>query len=193
MEPHGVRVLALEPCSSNERGQRRDNPGMEISVATPYYSPSRFCKVCYDTSRAQGAYLCDRCYRILHRAEPRIRSRGWTVDKEARFWAMKDRWDRTRRVFICYFTGLVLSDDDRRHPLYATWEHLQPETTDVTLAAAFVNSMKTNLTEPQFRQITAELVRVWSSPGSTFEPSLVPPWPWRGRDATEVTDAPSAK
>jgi hypothetical protein len=50
----------------------------------------------------------------------------------------------------------------------------------VTLAAAFVNSMKTNLTEMQFRQITVELVRVWLSSGSTFEPSLVPRGPWRG-------------
>lgn len=65
-------------------------------------------------------------------------------------------------------------DDDWTHPLYGTWEHLQPETTEVTLAAVFVNSMKTNLTGMQFRQIAVELVRVWSSSGSTFEPSFVP-------------------
>jgi len=105
---------------------------------------------------------------------------------------MKDRWDRKRRAFTCYFTGLALSDDDRTHPLYARWEHLQPESTDVTLAAAFVNSMKTNLSETQFRQITAELARVWSSSGSTFEPSLVPPGPWRA-DPGEATEALPAK
>ena len=55
-------------------------------------------------------------------------------------------------------SGERAPDDDWTHPLYGTWEHLQPETTEVTLAAVFVNSMKTNLTEMQFRQITVELV-----------------------------------
>jgi hypothetical protein len=77
-------------------------------------------------------------------------------------------------------SGERAPDDDWTHPLCGTWEHLQPETTEVTLAAVFVNSMKTNLTEMQFRQITVELVRVWSSSGSTFEPSFVPRGPWRG-------------
>jgi DNA polymerase len=145
----------------------------------PYYSASPLCKVCFDKPRANPSYLCDRCYRILDRPEPRVRSRGWKVDREARFWAMKDRWKATERAFTCYFTGLALEEDDRRHPLYATWEHLQPGDTKVTLAAAFVNSMKCNLTEAQFHEITRELVSVWSNSGSRFNSDLVPPGPWR--------------
>lgn len=92
---------------------------------------------------------------------------------------MKDRWKAAEQAFTSYFTGLALEEDDRRHPLYATWEHLHPGDTKVTLAAGFVNSMKSNLTEAQFRAITRELVTVWSQPGSRFNSSLVPPGPWR--------------
>jgi hypothetical protein len=108
------------------------------------------------------------------------------MDREARLCAMKDRWNVKRHVFTCYFTGLTLNEDDWRHPLYATWEHLSPGGTDVTLAAAFVNSMKSNLSEEMFREIVRELARVWSSPRARYNSKSVPLWPWRGGRPVEV-------
>ena len=145
----------------------------------PYWSPSDDCKVCGQPSRAKGSYLCERCFRLLHRQDSKRAKRGWKIDREVRFHAMQAQWNEATGGFECHLTKVKLSDDPFS-PLRASWEHLEPanEKTAV-LAAAIFNHMKSDLTENEFRDVVTELARYFGKRNAVFNTTLLPERPFR--------------
>jgi hypothetical protein len=124
---------------------------------TPYHAPSSTCQVCGSPPRAPRSYLCARCYDLLDKKASE-RTRGWKPDREAGFRALQRQWRGDLDGFACHFTGLKMEEADSTSPLYRTWEHLEPgNSSEAALACAFVNHMKTSLTERDFRSVVLEL------------------------------------
>jgi hypothetical protein len=87
---------------------------------------------------------------------------------------MHDQWDREEKAFLCYFTGLPLTDaPGSRRSL--TWEHLIPgDPWKVVLAADLVNKMKANMTEAEFKKMVLALAEHFAESGKPFDREAFP-------------------
>lgn len=116
------------------------------------------CEICQYPAPSKGKY-CQRCNGfILHHTL-----------KAARATALKDAWDPKRRGFVCHYTGILLEESDFHDPWYLTFDHPDPNDPGrLVVAAAWVNGMKTDLTEEEFRSVIAELARHFET-GAPFD------------------------
>ncbi len=108
------------------------------------------CEVCSQAAHSR-ARLCKRCRKLIDRADTRRKP-----DKEARIEALRQAWDG--QGFRCHYTGVRLVEDNPRDPMYVTFDHREPRNeSDVVVATALVNDMKSDLTEDEFRAFVIEL------------------------------------
>jgi hypothetical protein len=97
------------------------------------------------------SFLCPRCRRIYEHGSLELKK------KEARFRAMCEQWNVEEKAFLCYFTGIPMTDVPGSRTSW-TWEHLAPgDAWSVVLAADLVNKMKVNMTETQFKKMVLAL------------------------------------
>jgi hypothetical protein len=140
---------------------------LETLIAGMGYS---LCEICGGLAPAKGKY-CPRCNRfILHHS-----------DKAARAAALKRAWDPVRKGFACHYTDIILEEFDFHDPWYLTFDHPDPgDPTHLVVAAAWVNGMKTNLTEDEFRAVINELARHFRT-GAPFNTDVVDFKYWTAR------------
>ena len=107
------------------------------------------CVICASPAPAKGKY-CPRCNGfILHHS-----------DKAARARALAAARDPVRKGFACYYTGVLLEEADFHDPWYLTFDHPDPDDKGrLVVAAAWVNGMKADLGEADFRAVVKELAR----------------------------------
>jgi hypothetical protein len=125
--------------------RRFDVPRRMPMTRTP---PSpKGCKVCQMKRRPYSLY-CNRCrYFIWHKKEHVARSE-----------AMAGGWDIVLQGFICKYSGLLLDYLNRTSPWYMTFDHRFPGKKGfMVVCAAWVNYMKTYLTDEQFRVVLKAL------------------------------------
>ena len=119
------------------------------------------CVVCREPKHSQ-AYACARCKAILDRVETRKDSEGVgrRVDRQARLQALRESW--RDGAFHCFYTGVRLIDDRARwrDHRYVSFEHRTPgDESSVVVTSNLINRMKTDLSEPEFKLLVAELAR----------------------------------
>jgi len=106
------------------------------------------CFVCERPISPLAEY-CRRCLRHLphrHRA--------------AYSMALKAAWNPILQVFICFYTGLILEENDRSNPWYLSYDHRIPQDINtLVVCARWVNSMKTSLSDDEFKAVDIELDR----------------------------------
>lgn len=111
---------------------------------------NHLCAVCSDRRHAL-AYCCKRCKKLIDRLDLRGKS-----DRKARLLALSQAWDG--QSFRCYYTGWELTVENPKSPYYLTWEHRTPRLeSDVVVAAAIINDMKSDLTDKEFRALVTGL------------------------------------
>jgi hypothetical protein len=114
-----------------------------------------FCEICGAKPPPRTKY-CARCGGFVYKAGENL----------ARVAAMK-RVCR-KGVFYCEYTGLPLNDSDPRSPLYMEFDHPTPgKKGRLKAVVAFVNRMKTDLSEVEFWKVIHELAR-FRREGGTF-------------------------
>ena len=105
------------------------------------------CEVCHRKT-SKFALFCRECQKIIQRG---LRNRE-------RVPPMKDSWDEAEQGFICYLTRLNVELHDRKSPRYITFDHRTPRMAGtLAVAVAFVNLMKTDLSEEEFWLVIGEL------------------------------------
>ena len=110
---------------------------------------TNICRICQEPVPPRYKY-CARC------------SRHWSdfIETAAHILAMMAAWDPVAKGFRCYYTGVLLEQTDRSSPWYMTFDHRIPgRKGDLVLCAAWVNDMKTRLSEEEFRAVIMELDR----------------------------------
>jgi hypothetical protein len=120
-----------------------DPVGGYVVVAGQRINP---CEICESPAPAKGKY-CARCNRFILHHE----------DKAERAAALKRAWDRKRKRFRCYITGVLLEETDFRDPWYIVFDHVVPDGTRLEVCAAWVNGMKADMTLEGFRAFVAEI------------------------------------
>ena len=114
------------------------------------------CEVC-GASRHVLAKFCPDCKRLIGRLDTRRKH-----NKEARLAALKRSFHNSQ--FHCHYTGWPLTITDSSSPLYLTWDHRTPgDETDIVVAAAMVNDVKSDLTEDEFRTLVIGLANRFQS------------------------------
>lgn len=72
--------------------------------------------------------------------------------------ALQRAWDG--ESFRCYYTGITLVEDNPKDPRYLTFDHLTPRNeTDIVVAAAVINDMKSDMSDGEFRAMVLELAK----------------------------------
>jgi len=70
--------------------------------------------------------------------------------------ALKRAWDG--EGFRCYYSGIRLVEDNPKDPRYLTFDHRTPrQESDVVVAAAVLNDMKSDMTEDEFKAMIIQL------------------------------------
>jgi hypothetical protein len=93
---------------------------------------------------------------------------------------MQASWDKARKAFICYLTGLALDPHDNTNPLFLTFDHRIPKKPGMLMvAAAFVNMMKSALSEEEFWLVVGELAHHFET-GGPFNKDIVKFAYWKG-------------
>jgi len=91
------------------------------------------------------------------------------ADKVARIQALKQAWDGDG--FRCYYSGVRLIDDNPKDPRYLTFDHRTPrQESDVVVAAAVLNDMKSDMTEGEFKAMIIQLAGHFK--GGTLDESV---------------------
>jgi hypothetical protein len=82
--------------------------------------------------------------------------------------------------FRCYYTGVILEERDLSSPWYITFDHRIPgKKGDLVVCAAWVNSMKNQLSEEEFKAVIIELARCREA-GEPFNMAVARFEYWRG-------------
>jgi hypothetical protein len=124
------------------------------------------CLICGDPKHPQ-AYACNRCRKILNRAEMRRDSEGKLrkPDRDARICALKRAWDADERCFLCHYTRIPLDTEDHRDHRYLSLEHQTPgNETDIVVVSALINRMKTDLSDAEFKRMVTALAASFEKP-----------------------------
>jgi hypothetical protein len=118
-------------------------------------------------------HICEK--KVQHHTKfcPRCRVHAHTRrEQAARTRALKAAWNKKRNGFICYYTGVKLEEKDRSSPWYISFDHRTPRKKgDLVVCARWVNSMKTEFSEAEFRAIIIELARCRAA-GDEFNMSV---------------------
>jgi hypothetical protein len=102
------------------------------------------CIICGHTS-AQVVFYSQYCPVCL-----RIMSKG--LHKNVRKAALKAAWSRDADAFLCYYTGVRLDVSNTASPFYLIFDHAIPgDNTRFVVCARFVNEMKSQMSEDEFR------------------------------------------
>lgn len=124
---------------------------------------SNVCQVCAIAIHPQ-AYCCKRCKKLIDRVDTRRKP-----DKIARLQALKQAWNG--EGFHCYYSGVRLIEDNSKDPRHLTFDHRTPrQESDIVVAAAVVNDMKSDMAEDEFRAMVTQLASRFK--GSIFDKSV---------------------
>jgi hypothetical protein len=130
---------------------------------------TRLCFVCKKIVPRYSKY-CPRC---------RLHTYGHS-EKKARALALIASWDEKRKGFKCHYTDVILEEKDRSSPYYLTFDHRTPgKKGDLVVCAAWVNSMKNELSEEEFRAVIIELARSRET-GEPFNMAVAEFKYWKG-------------
>jgi len=143
------------------------SPALHTRPKTP--AKPRFCYICCGTVPRRYKY-CARCYEHLDQRK----------ETQAHILAMKAAWDPIAKGFRCYYTGVLLELYDLSNPWYITFDHRIPgKIGDLVVCAAWVNSMKTQLSEEEFKAVIMEFARCKQA-GEPFNLAIAKFKYWRG-------------
>jgi len=110
-----------------------------------------------------GSIYCPTCRGIIYQR--------WEI--AARAFALKRSWNPLLQAYTCYYTGAILDVLDPNSPWFIVFDHLIPgQKGNVVACAAWVNAMKTYLTESEFRAVIHSLAGHIRH-GTPFDTSLV--------------------
>jgi hypothetical protein len=102
------------------------------------------------------------------------------IETIARVLAMQAAWDPIAKGFRCYYTGIILELYDLTSPWYITFDHRIPgKIGDLVVCAAWVNSMKNQLSEDEFKAVIIEFARCKEA-GEPFNLAVAEFKYWRG-------------
>jgi hypothetical protein len=107
------------------------------------------CKVCFLPTTGRAEY-CERCNVLRVRNPRRYRMREKVN-------ALRNSWDGQN--FKCYYSGIALKTNRgySNDPKYLTYDHVIPGEDNLVVCAAFINDMKSDLTEDEFRHFVKKL------------------------------------
>ena len=72
--------------------------------------------------------------------------------------ALKRAWRPGEGGFVCKYTGVLLDETDAKSPWYLTFDHRMPHGKgELDVVAAFIKSMKTDMTEEEFVKVVVAL------------------------------------
>jgi hypothetical protein len=113
---------------------------------------------------------CARCHKLADASD----------FSKAQLAALIEAYDEVLDVFICHYTGLPLDLTDPGSPLYLNFDHVIPrDNRRLACAAAFVNVMKSEMTEEEFRALIIELAHHWET-GEPFDTNVLKLKYWTG-------------
>ncbi len=146
-------------------------PGSRLWPEERTPRPYSDCAVCGERSVRHSIY-CSRCRGlIIFDSDEHIPHAD----------ALRRAWDPVWGGFVCHYTGLVLDDRDRKSPWYIHFDHRIPgDRNMVVVAAAWVNAMKTALSEDEFWAVILEYDRFLRE-GGEFDRGVAEFEYWRGR------------
>jgi hypothetical protein len=105
------------------------------------------CDVCHRKT-SKFALYCPICQKLVQRGH----------SNKERVAPLQVAWDEIRQCFICYLTRLEVELNDRKSPRYISFDHRIPrQAGTLAVAVAFVNLMKTDLSEEEFWLVVGEL------------------------------------
>jgi hypothetical protein len=82
-------------------------------------------------------------------------------------------WDPVRQGFVCRYSGVLLDYVNRQSPWYMTFDHRFPGMKgNMVACAAWINYMKTYLTDEQFRAVLKGLADHFRE-GKAFDGALL--------------------
>ena len=121
-----------------------------------------FCEICGEKPLPRAKY-CKRCSWIVCHAGERLQ----------RVAGLKRAIRRTKKAFVCRYTGLVLELGDIGSPLYINFDHVVPGVKGrLEAVCAFINRMKTAMTKREFDRVMRELAR-YRREGGEFNEKVV--------------------
>jgi hypothetical protein len=121
------------------------------------------CVIC-GSPPLRWSYYCERCQNFLH---------GQKRDNLYHVRAMKRSWDPDVDGFLCSYTGVRVDDGCRWSPWYLNFDHTTPgDRRTIVVAAAWVNRMKTALSQEEFRKVVREF-HLHLRDGKGFDPHVV--------------------
>ena len=165
-EPFNMAVAKFEYW----RGGVSPKPKKLRSLTNPRIPKVGHCFICSATTFPYSLY-CPRCRDIILRVN---------TDMMEHAAAAKSAWDREKKAFICYLTGLALDTSDNKSPLFLTFDHQIPRKPGtMKVAAAFVNVMKNALSEEEFWLVVKELARHFQT-GEPFDKDIIKFAYWKG-------------
>jgi len=138
------------------------------SIPRPLRTNAEFCDICGDKPLPRAKY-CKRCSWIVYHAGENL----------ARVAGLKRARNKTKKVFECRYTGLVLELVDIGSALYINFDHVRPGVKGrLEAVVAFINRMKTAMTLLEFNRVMRELAR-FRREGGTFNEKVVRFKYWR--------------
>jgi hypothetical protein len=120
------------------------------------------CHVC-GGKRLKSGWYCARCRRLV---------RGGCHDNTIKEAALKDALDEERNGFVCHYTHILLDDRAPKRPCSVSFDHMTPGQRKQVVCAYFINCMKTNLTDTEFRAVLRELTNHWRH-GRPFDTGVI--------------------
>jgi len=154
------------------------SPAHRVRHSPP--APPRFCYICCGPALPRCKY-CKTCRRLV-----------WHYDKLAKAKALKAAWDPIAKGFRCYYTGVLLELKDLSSPWYITFDHRIPgKKGDLVVCAAWVNVMKNQLSEEEFRAVIIEFARCKQA-GEPFNMAVAEFKYWRGPPAEKLYRLPTS-
>ena len=138
------------------------------------------CKICIREPLPNHVY-CPRCWNLI-KNKP---------DHEEHAAALKKVYDLILDLFICFYTGVPLNDTDPHNPWYVTFDHTIPgKKGTMAVCAWWVNDMKADLTEPEFRRAVSFIARYLR--GETVDWSKLRFSHWKRKPAPKIAAPPPA-
>jgi len=109
--------------------------------------PTENCIVCGDKSHP-GSVYCPRCRMFM-----RFRTENLPRRK-----ALQESYDRKKKRFICYYTGVELNETDTSDPWYISFDRAIPgKKGELVVSAFWVTMMKVDLARYEFYPVVNEL------------------------------------
>jgi hypothetical protein len=85
---------------------------------------------------------------------------------------LKNSFDQERNGFVCQYTHILLDDRAPKRPCSVSFDHRIPGRPEQVVCAYFVNCMKTDLTDTEFRAVLRELTNHWRL-GTPFDTGVI--------------------